>query len=95
MPHRGGSGEDVFAWIKAGVRSAQAGPQEPINECYSSFDYSSGSFDPLGGGQARGTIPVWPFGLVINLGLGALGVGVAVNRLSTPVQRLPRGTRIA
>ena len=91
----GGNGEDVFAWIKAGVRTAQAGPQEPINECYSSFDYSSGSFDPIGGGQSRGTIPVWPFGLVINLGLGALGVGVAVNRLSTPVQRLPRGTRIA
>ena len=91
----GGNGEDVFAWIKAGVRTAQAGPQEPVNECYSSFDYSSGSFDPIGGGQSRGTIPVWPFGLVINLGLGALGVGVAVNRLSTPVQRLPRGTRIA
>ena len=91
----GGSGEDVFALIKAGVRSAQAGPQEPINECYSSFDYSSSSFDPISGGQSRGTIPVWPFGLVINLGLGALGVGVAVNRLSTPVQRLPRGTRIA
>jgi ABC-type transport system involved in cytochrome c biogenesis permease component len=91
----GGTDEDVFAWIKAGVRTAQAGPQEPVNECYASFDYSGGGLDPIGGGLARGTVPVWPFGLVINLGLGALGVGVAVNRLSTPVRRLPRGTRIA
>ncbi len=91
----GGEGEDVFALIKSGVRSAQAGPDEPLNECYASRDFSDAS-NPLTGGELEeGAIPVWPFGLVINLGLGALGVGVAVSRLSTPVRRLPRGTRIA
>lgn len=91
----GGQGEDVFALIKAGVRSAQAGPQEPVDECWSSVDFQGGAFSPLDGQSARAGLPVWPFGLVINLGLGAVGVGVAVNRLSTPVRRLPRGTRIA
>ncbi len=91
----GGQGEDVFTLIKAGVRSAQAGPDEPLDECYASRDQDA-AFDPFTGGQAeRDAVPVWPFGLVINLGLGALGVGAAVSRLSTPVRRLPRGTRIA
>lgn len=91
----GGQDEDVFALIKAGVRSAQAGPREPVNECYASRGFGSG-YDPITGGEVdEGALPVWPFGLVINLGLGALGVGAAVNRLSTPVRRLPRGTRIA
>lgn len=91
----GGQGGDVFALIKAGVRSAQAGPQEPVDECWSSVDFEAAGLNPLDGGQARAGLPVWPFGLVINLGLGAVGVAVAVNRLSTPVRRLPRGTRIA
>jgi ABC-type transport system involved in cytochrome c biogenesis permease component len=91
----GGQGEDVFRLIKTGVRSAQAGPQEPVDECYASIDFEDGGFDPMGRTRAEDGLPVWPFGLVINLGLGALGVGVAVSRLSTPVRRLPRGTRIA
>jgi ABC-type transport system involved in cytochrome c biogenesis permease component len=91
----GGQGDDVFAAIKAGVRSAQGGPQEPLDECYAAMDMDDASYNPLTGGTADPGLPVWPFGLVINLGLGALGVVVAVRRLSTPVRRLPRGTRIA
>ena len=91
----GGQQEDAFRLIKAGVRSAQAGPQEPVDECWASVAHDDLGLDPLAEERARAGLPVWPFGLVINLGLGALGVGVAVNRLSTPVRRLPRGTRIA
>lgn len=91
----GGDGSDVFYWIKTGVRTAQAGPQEPVNECWASNVTGDLGMDPFGGGTAATGVPVWPFGLAINLGLGALGIALAVRRLSTPVARLPRGTRIA
>ncbi|WP_205304972.1 ABC transporter permease [Nocardioides sp. 616] len=88
----GGQDEDLFSVIKAGVRTAQAGPQEPIDECWSSREFESD--EGLVDDDYPG-LPVWPFGLVINLGLGALGVVAAVRRLTIPVRRLPRGTRIA
>ena len=37
----GGGDEDVFSMIKLGVRSAQAGPQQPIDECWSARTYDS------------------------------------------------------
>ncbi len=84
--------EDVLAAIAYGVAAAQRGAQEPVNECYSSIDYDSmgmlGESDPPDG-------LVWPYGLAIDLGLGALGFWLTVRRLVTPVHRLSRGTRIA
>lgn len=93
----GGDGGDAFFLIKTGVRTAQAGPREPLNECWASDVTGNGTSvgDPFGSTLASTGLPVWPFGLVINLGLGALGIALAVRRLSTPVGRLPRGTRIA
>lgn len=93
----GGEGSDAFSLIKSGVRAAQAGPDEPLNECWASNVTGEGASlgDPFGGSLGSSGIPVWPFGLAINLGLGALGIAVAVRRLATPVGRLPRGTRIA
>ncbi len=87
----GGSDDDVFGWIKYGVRSAQRGSPEPVNECYAS---RGDEFSMFGEDEPPAGL-VWPFGLAINLGLGALGIFLAVRRLSTPVKRLPRGTRIA
>ncbi|GAB2450079.1 ABC transporter permease [Xylanimonas ulmi] len=39
--------------------------------------------------------PVWPWGLGLQLLLGAGGVVLAVNRLRIPTRTLPRGTRVA
>lgn len=39
--------------------------------------------------------PVWPYGLVFDVLLGAAAVTVTVRRLRTPAHRLPRGVRIA
>lgn len=89
----GGDGSDAFYLIKTGVRTAQAGPQEPYDECWAAQD--ADALGAFGLAQDEPGVPVWPFGLAIQLGLGALGVTVAVRRLSTPVARLPRGTRIA
>ncbi|MGL4172453.1 MAG: ABC transporter permease [Actinomycetota bacterium] len=89
----GGSGsDDVFTYIKAGVRQVQRGPEEPLDECWasqpSSFNNDSGAPEP-------GKGLVWPFGLAFHFFLGALGLWAAVRRLTLPVRRLPRGTRIA
>lgn len=87
-----GHTDDVLAAIAQGVAVAQHGAEEPVNECYASRDYGSdfmfGVDDPRPG-------IVWPFGLAINLGLGALGFWRTVRRLEIPVRRLARGTRIA
>lgn len=87
-----GETDDVLAAIAQGVALAQRGAEEPVNECYSSRDYGSdfwfGDEEPQ-----RGF--VWPFGLGIHLGLGALGFWRTVRRLEIPVRRLSRGTRIA
>lgn len=39
--------------------------------------------------------PVWPYGLLIDVALGALAFWVAVRRLRTPTRRLPAGQRVA
>lgn len=82
--------DDVFTWIKYGVRTAFAGAEEPRDECWAARANQSGAMDEQ--------IPpglVWPFGLVINLLLAAGSLVFAVRRLTLPVAQLPRGTRIA
>ena len=39
--------------------------------------------------------PVWPTGLIVNVSLGLLALGVTRMRLITPTRKLPRGVRIA
>lgn len=39
--------------------------------------------------------PVWPTGLIVNVSLGVLALGVTRLRLITPTRKLPRGVRIA
>lgn len=39
--------------------------------------------------------PVWPYGLVFDVLLGAGAVALTIRRLRTPVRKLPRGVRIA
>ncbi|QXJ23728.1 ABC transporter permease [Actinomadura graeca] len=39
--------------------------------------------------------PVWPYGLVFDLALGAGAVWVSAARLRTPLRRVPKGVRVA
>jgi ABC-2 type transport system permease protein len=62
--------------------------------------------EPLGSGPApiegplqpvepREPEPVWPFGLAVNVALGAAALVLTVRRLRTPTRDLPRGQRVA
>ncbi|WP_417233801.1 ABC transporter permease [Arthrobacter sp.] len=46
-------------------------------------------------GQAAGSTPLWPLGLVAQVAVAAVLVLLGRQRLSTPTRKLPRGTRIA
>jgi len=81
-----GTGEDVLGGIRDGVRQLRAGPGGKVDECW--MDESG--FEP-----DRSPSPVWPWGLGVNLALGAAGFVVAVHRLTIPTRTLPRGTRVA
>lgn len=72
--------------IPFGFWQARAGVQGQVDECWLASD----EFVP-----ASDDAPVWPWGLGVNLLLGAAGYVVAVRRLSVPQRTLPRGTRVA
>ncbi|GAB2693105.1 ABC transporter permease [Thalassiella azotivora] len=82
--------EDLLHLVQAGVREMRDGPDEVVDECWAAWPDEGLTYE-----GARDTSPVWPFGLAAYLALGGVGVGAAVRRLSTPVGRLARGTRIA
>ena len=91
---------DPLSAIRTGVRLARTGPA-------SELDWCSGAFTPLtvDGEPVEAASPVdapepdrsvvWPYGLAVNLLLGAGGLVVAVRRLAIPQRRLARGTRVA
>jgi ABC-type transport system involved in multi-copper enzyme maturation permease subunit len=85
-----GSDEDVLSLIQSGARAARDGASGVVDECWAAYAATSSGLP-----EAKNTSPIWPYGLVIILGLGGVGMTGAVRRLSTPVQRLSRGTRIA
>lgn len=78
--------DDPLAALRDAVRQARAGVQGQVDECWLASD----EFVP-----ASDDAPVWPWGLGVNLLLGAAGYVVAVRRLSVPQRTLPRGTRVA
>jgi hypothetical protein len=85
-----GTDEDVLSLIQRGARAARDGATGVSDECWAAYDPASSGLR-----EAKDTSPIWPYGLVVILGLGGVGMTAAVRRLSTPVQRLSRGTRIA
>jgi ABC-2 type transport system permease protein len=93
--HRAVSG-DPLGSIRNGVRALRAGPAHEVDQCWSaqalaqSKDYVSPVAKPN-----VSTTAVWPWGLGVNLLLGAAGVWVAVRRLRIPQRTLARGTRVA
>jgi hypothetical protein len=85
----GGSAFDPLSAIRDGVRSAKAGPPEVYDWCT-----PSGTAGP-DGDRLADVGAAWPWGLGLNLLLGAAGALVSVRRLRTPMRSLPRGTRVA
>jgi len=75
--------------ITSSVRALRLGSPDVLDECWSDDDSQA----VLTTGSDAG--PVWPFGLAVNLLLGAAGFIVAVRRLRLPQRTLPRGTRVA
>ncbi|UZN02855.1 ABC transporter permease [Cellulomonas sp. S1-8] len=71
------------------LRDLRLGTAEIIDECWQDDDTSDVVPVRTGAG------PVWPFGLAVNLLLGAAGFVVAVRRLRIPQRTLARGTRVA
>ncbi|MDM7854683.1 ABC transporter permease [Cellulomonas alba] len=77
---------DPLGVLREGVRLARTGASATIDECWG-----------VDGGRVEPTAdaPIWPWGLGVNLLLGAAGFVVAVRRLSLPQGKLARGTRVA
>ncbi|MCC2309392.1 ABC transporter permease [Cellulomonas chengniuliangii] len=82
------STSDPFAGIRTGIRYLRAGPQPEVDRCWNGEDSPVEEHDP-------DASPVWPWGLGVNVLLGAAGVVTAVRRLHVPQRKLARGTRVA
>lgn len=80
------SSSDALGGLRDVVRQVRAGANGQVDECWADDD----EFE-----AARSDDPVWPWGLGLNVLLGAAGYVVAVRRLSVPQRTLPRGTRVA
>ena len=80
--------DEPLAAVRTGVRLLRAGPPAEYDECW------NGQASPVAE-QDPDRSPVWPWGIAVNVLLGATGWVVAVRRLRIPQRRLPRGTRVA
>jgi len=76
---------DPLGEIRDGVREVREGPADREDWCG----------DGTVAGTTGSTAPVWPWGLGVNLLLGAGAVWLTVRRLRIPQGTLPRGTRVA
>ncbi|WP_066584117.1 ABC transporter permease [Cellulomonas timonensis] len=80
---------DPLGGIRTGIRYLRAGSPPEVDRCYSSATTSPvEEYDP-------DASPVWPWGLGVNVLLGAAGAITAVRRLRVPQHKLARGTRVA
>lgn len=87
-------GLSPFAGLRQGVREARWGAGRPYYECWA-WSGDGQRIEPPEGFADPSSAPIWPWGLGLNLLLGAAGVATAVCRLSIPQRTLPRGTRVA
>lgn len=79
----------IMSAIRAGVREVRMGPTLEQDQCY--YGNLSSPVEPRDPDRS----PVWPWGVGALTLLGGAGLWVAVRRLSIPVRKLPRGTRVA
>jgi len=76
-------GPDVLGWVGQSVRETRAGVRRP-GESYEHYE------------RRKETAPaVWPYGLGFNLLLAAGSLTITTRRLRVPVERLPKGVRVA
>ncbi|HEY5516294.1 MAG TPA: ABC transporter permease subunit [Pengzhenrongella sp.] len=87
---------DPLGGIRGLVREARTGPAAEQDQCTGVFAVlgEKAAVSPVAAREPdRGV--VWPWGLAVNLLLGASGLAIAVRRLTIPQRALPRGTRVA
>lgn len=94
-----GNGQDLFTFIKLGVRSAQIAPD--LDVTYSDCDQESyntsgwpGDFESAEE-LIDNTVPSWFVGLAIHLALAVGLLTLAYRRVHTPARKLSKGSRIA
>jgi len=78
---------DPLGELSRSVRSLREPPSEP-----DSYRGLAPEPEPQPESQRR---PVWPYGLAVNLLLGAGSLVITTRRLRTPARNLPRGMRVA
>lgn len=70
---------DILQTIGQSVRSLRSTPNERMAP----------------GARRQTDLPVWPYGLAFNILLGIGAIAITARRLQTPMNKLPRGSRIA
>jgi Cu-processing system permease protein len=90
---RNGSPEDVFGYLKVGVRQTQIPPDLEMtwDECSATYQEEYPTPQEI----LDKTVPSWFVGLGVQLLLAAALLGWAYVRTRTPARTLPPGTRIA
>jgi ABC-2 type transport system permease protein len=87
-----GSPEDLFGYIKLGVRSAQVPIVDTVyDECSNEPDERSKTSEEI----INSTVPGWFVGAVVHLALAGGALLWAKRRTDTPAGRLPKGSRVA
>jgi ABC-type transport system involved in multi-copper enzyme maturation permease subunit len=88
----GNSDNDPLTAIRTGVRTARLGPPKTEDWCNDGITDAAGKAED----ERRSKLePTWPYGLAVDLLIGAGFLTLTIRRLRTPADRLPRGTRIA
>jgi ABC-2 type transport system permease protein len=88
----GNSDNDPLTAIRTGVRTARLGPAKSEDWCNDGITDAAGQAED----ERRSKLePTWPYGLAVDLLVGAGFLALTIRRLRTPADRLPRGTRIA
>lgn len=85
--------EDVLSGVRTGVRAIRLGDLDDCQLGTEYADWSAAEEARRGPRDALGAS--WPYGLALNLALGAGSTVIAVRRLRAPAHTLPRGTRVA
>jgi ABC-type transport system involved in multi-copper enzyme maturation permease subunit len=89
-----GGGDDVLSAIRSGVRTIRLGDGSDCTEPGRVFaDWDAARAAQREREDALGAS--WPYGLALNLALGAGFTVLSVRRLRAPARTLPRGTRVA
>ncbi len=88
----GNSLGDPLSGIRDAVREVRLGPDEGEDWC---MDATSQQQEAERENRRAHLPATWPYGLGVDLLIGAGFLVLTVRRLRTPVDRLPRGTRIA